>query len=160
MVLLVADKELSVTRNISSHKREAIRMRGTAFLLFDYTASKVIAEVFESFSGDDSFSIDIYLYSAEADVDVELNERGCIPLNGDLTISKGNGSGSFRGEALLNRDLWMQISKDISNPSKKYFSLNCDYVDGVVKTQDSNNVTCKVQMSMMDYLLDFSGSVK
>ena len=160
MVLLVADKELSVTRNISSHKREVIRMRGSAFLLLNFTANKVLTEVFENFSIDDSFSIDIYLYSSGSEINVELNERGCIPLNGDLTISKGNGSGSFRGEALLNRDLWMQMSKDISNSSKNYFSINCDYVDGVVKIQDSNTITCKVQMSMIDYSIDYTNSPK
>lgn len=159
MVLIVADKELSVTRNISSHKREAIRVRGTAFLLFDYTVSKVIAEVFESFSADDKFSIDIYLYSAEAGMDVPLNERGCIPLNGDLTISKGNGSGSFRGEAIFDRDLWIQMSRDISSFSKNSFNLSCDFLDGVVKIQDSNSIACRVQMSMLDYSLDFTNSV-
>ena len=153
-MFIAPQKRVVIKKSIAPSQRDSIRFDGKAYLGLVDADSRFVEEVLDKYIDESWFDVSVKLHSLDDAEDQVLNSHGCVPLNGRLTISKTNREAKFSGEASLSKDVWLKMASDLTD-NYKHFALDCESIDGVVESQDATSFTCRVQLSLREYSLEF-----
>jgi hypothetical protein len=153
-MFIAAEKRVSINKSIVPNQRDSIQFDGKAYLGLADVGNSFAEDILEKYVDESWFDVRLKLISLEPSGQCVLNSRGYVPIDGRLTINKNSKTGNFTGEALLSNDVWLRIAGDLTN-NQKNLVLKCECIDGVVEIQDANSITCRVQISLSEYTLEF-----
>lgn len=151
MILMIPNRRVVVNKNIGTRRREYIRLVGEMFFLLDPT--DVMSQIEEHLTSP-SIDFDVEFVSAELGVNIEKDNDDCISLDGVVSVSKNSSTGSFRGSALIDRKLWLQMVDDITKTTENNLSINCFGMTGTNVEHTENYIDFNVNISVESYDLD------